>query len=57
MSSVTEEFAYLEGEGDRTREDWLAMHWRYFERQAEKEGWEMHSDIEVIFETFKVVFK
>jgi uncharacterized protein YhfF len=56
MDSVTEEFAYLEGEGDGSREDWLEMHHRYFSRQAKLQDWQMHEKIEVVFEVFEVVF-
>jgi uncharacterized protein YhfF len=38
LDQVDDAFAWDEGEGDRTRADWLAMHTRYFERRAETEG-------------------
>ena len=34
LSEVDEAFAWDEGEGDRTRDWWLAAHRRYFGRQA-----------------------
>jgi len=56
MDSVTEEFAFMEGEGDRSREEWLEMHRRYFSRQANLQGWQMHDRIELVFEVFEIVF-
>src|SRR3954468_24170933 len=35
---VDDAFAWDEGEGDRTRRDWLAMHVRYFSARARDEG-------------------
>ena len=56
LSSVDEKFARDEGEGDRTREWWLAAHTEFFQRQAEREGFECTPDIETVFERFKVVW-
>lgn len=56
LSSVDEMFAWDEGEGDRTRADWLDGHTRFFKRQAEREGFEFRADIETVFERFTVVW-
>ncbi len=56
LSSVDEKFAWDEGEGDRTRPDWLDGHTRYFKRQAEREGFAFDPDIETVFERFTVVW-
>ncbi|HLJ18617.1 MAG TPA: ASCH domain-containing protein [Stellaceae bacterium] len=56
LSGVDAGFAWDEGEGDRTRDDWLAMHRRYFARQARRDGFEMHDAIETVFERFTVVW-
>jgi uncharacterized protein YhfF len=56
LDSVDEAFAWDEGEGDRTRADWLDGHRRYFTGQAAREGFAMHDGIEVIFERFTVVW-
>jgi len=42
LFQVDEAFAWDEGEGDRTRDWWLAAHRRYFTRQASREGSERH---------------
>jgi uncharacterized protein YhfF len=56
LNSVDARFAWDEGEGERTREWWLAAHRRYFGRRAEAEGFAMHDEIETVFERFKVVW-
>ncbi|ROU03599.1 ASCH domain-containing protein [Histidinibacterium lentulum] len=56
LSSVDAAFAWDEGEGDRTRADWLDMHTRFFMRQAEAEGFAFHPEIETVFERFDLVW-
>ena len=56
LSSVDERFAWDEGEGDRTRADWLRMHRAFFTAQAEAEGFAFHDGIETVFERFEVVW-
>jgi len=56
LAEVDEQFAWDEGEGDRTRAWWLAAHRNYFTRQAEREGFAMHDDIETVFERFGLVW-
>jgi uncharacterized protein YhfF len=56
LSEVDDAFAWDEGEGDRTRADWLAGHRRYFARQAAREGFAFHDRIETVFERFAVVW-
>lgn len=56
LSAVDDSFAWDEGEGDRTRADWLAGHTRFFKRQAEREGFAFHDAIETVFERFTVVW-
>lgn len=56
LSSVDEAFAWDEGEGDRTRADWLRFHRAYFVRRFEELGVPFHPDIEVCFERFEVSY-
>jgi uncharacterized protein YhfF len=56
LDSVDEAFAWDEGEGDRTRADWLAGHLAYFRRSAAARGREWSDDLEVVFERFRVVW-
>lgn len=55
LSSVDDQFAWDEGEGDRSRADWLRMHTAYFTRAYERLGLEFHPHIDVVFERFEVV--
>lgn len=56
LSSVDEAFAWDEGEGDRTRDDWLRMHTAYFSRTHAAADIPFHPDIPVVFERFDVVY-
>jgi uncharacterized protein YhfF len=55
LSKVDDLFAWDEGEGDRTRAWWLDAHRRYFQRQADREGFSMHDEVETVFERFELV--
>lgn len=57
LSSVDEEFAWDEGEGDRTRADWLQAHTTYFTRTHAAREIPFHPDIPVAFERFDVVYQ
>jgi uncharacterized protein YhfF len=56
LASVDEEFAWDEGEGERTRESWLAVHLTYFGRTQAARGQAWSDDLEVVFERFSVVW-
>lgn len=54
LSSVDEQFAWDEGEGDRTRDWWLGARTWYFTRLFARLELEFHPDIPVVFERFDV---
>lgn len=56
LSSVDESFAWDEGEGDRTRADWLAGHEAYFRRELASLDLEFDDDMSTVFERFEVVY-
>ena len=56
LDEIDDAFAWDEGEGNRTREDWLAMHTRYFEDRARKEGFTFARSLPAVFERFTVVW-
>ena len=56
FKSVTPEFAFTEGEGDKSLDYWWREHVAYFERQAAREGWQFSSDMPAVFETFILVW-
>ncbi len=55
LSSVDDQFAWDEGEGDRTRDDWLRSHTDFFTRTHAAAGIPFHPDIPVVFERFEVL--
>jgi uncharacterized protein YhfF len=56
LSSVDAAFAWDEGEGDRTRDDWLRAHREYFERTLGRIGVPFDDGIAVVFERFEVEY-
>jgi uncharacterized protein YhfF len=56
LIEVDDCFAWDEGEGARTREDWLRGHRSYFSRQAARRGFDFHDRIETVFERFTIVW-
>ncbi|GAA1950030.1 ASCH domain-containing protein [Nocardioides panacihumi] len=56
LSSVDDEFAWDEGEGDRTREWWVDAHLRYFKRSPALLGTTVDEQLELVFERFEVAW-
>lgn len=56
LREVDDAFAWDEGEGDRTREDWLATHRRYFAARAAREGFAFDDSMPAVFERFTLVW-
>jgi uncharacterized protein YhfF len=56
LSSVDESFAWDEGEGDRTREWWLAAHEEFFRRYLPTIGVTFDPDMTTVFERFELLF-
>jgi len=57
FNQVKAEFAYDEGEGDRTLDYWRRAHWNYFSRVLPKIGKEPTPDMMLVCERFRVVFR
>jgi uncharacterized protein YhfF len=57
LSSVDDEFAWDEGEGDRTRATWLADHEAYFRRELAGLDLAFDADMPTVFERFEVVYQ
>ena len=57
LSSVDDQFAWDEGEGDRSRAFWLDAHTNAFARMltAMSRDDEMHPDLPVVFERFELL--
>ena len=54
LSSVDDQFAWDEGEGDRSREYWIDAHTACFIRAYARLGLDFHADIDVVFERFEL---
>lgn len=57
LSSVDEQFAYDEGEGDRTLAYWLDAHTRFFGRFLPTLGIEFDPDMATVFQRFDVPYQ
>ena len=56
FSDVSEEFAYTEGEGDKSLEYWREAHIAAFGRHLDKIGMEFSEDMIVVCEEFEAVY-
>ena len=56
-NEVTEEFAFAEGEGDRTLNWWRKAHWQFFTEECQAIGIEPQDNMMLILERFKVVYR
>ena len=55
-SDVTAEFAYAEGEGDRSLEWWQKTHWDYFAKECEELSIRPNESMMLVLERFHVVY-
>ena len=53
---VTEEFAFKEGEGDRSLAYWKKVHERFFTEQLKEAGLEFSPEMKVVCEQFELVY-
>jgi len=56
FDGVTDDFAALEGEGDKTLLYWREAHWQFFSRECHRIGREPDLHMPVVCEQFKVVY-
>ncbi|MFA0441850.1 RNA-binding protein [Vibrio sp. 10N.286.49.C2] len=56
FDSVTEEFAYQEGEGDRTYDSWRRTHIDFFQRHSSELGHHFTTRDELVLELFEKVY-
>ncbi|MEE2525809.1 ASCH domain-containing protein [Hyphobacterium sp. HN65] len=50
------DFAWIEGEGDRSFEYWWDAHIAYWKREAKREGFEFSEDLPACFEQFELAW-
>ncbi len=56
FNEVDAQFAFDEGEGDQTLEDWRDGHWKFFSREAAEKGFESGENSIVCCERFRLMF-
>ncbi len=56
-NEVDPQFAYEEGEGDRSLKYWREAHWRFFSRTLPSIGKKPAPDMLLVCERFRVVYK
>lgn len=56
-NEVDAQFAYDEGEGDRSLEYWRRVHWDFFTRSLAAIGKEPTLDMPLVCERFRVIYK
>ena len=56
-SDVSADFAYLEGQGDRSLEWWRKVHWDFFVQECEELNIEPSEDMMLVLEKFHVVYQ
>src|SRR5262249_7326473 len=56
LDQVDAQFAWDEGEGDRTLPDWLAGHTRYFTRECARDGRAFSPSMRVVLERFELLY-
>lgn len=56
FNEVDEQFAYDEGEGDRSLAYWRAVHWDAFSRECETIGRKPDETMPLVCERFRLVF-
>ncbi len=56
FNEVSPEFAFEEGEGDKSLENWRKDHWNFFSMECKELGREPSEDMLVILEKFKVIY-
>lgn len=57
FSEVPAEFAYEEGEGDKSLDYWRRVHWEFFSMECEEIGKTPAEEMPVVLEKFKVIWK
>ena len=56
VREVDAEFAYMEGEGDRSHAYWITEHRKFWTREAERYGFGYSDDLDVVCERFELVW-
>lgn len=57
FNRVDSQFAYEEGEDDRSLESWRREHWKYFSRVLPAIGMQPSEEMELVCVRFKVIYR
>jgi len=57
FNEVTAEFAFIEGEGDKSLEYWRRVHWEFFSLECKDIGKQPSEEMEVVLEKFIIRWK
>jgi len=55
-NQVSAEFAYAEGEGDRSLAYWRQVHWHFFSKVCKRIGCEIDETMPLVCERFRVIY-
>lgn len=56
FKDVDAEFAFEEGEGDKSLDFWRKVHWEFFSLECDQLGREPTQEMPVVLERFKIVY-
>jgi uncharacterized protein YhfF len=56
FNQISEDYAHLEGEGDRSLGYWKKVHWAYYAREMEPHGEKPSEDMILVCEQFKMIW-
>ncbi|WP_312365510.1 ASCH domain-containing protein [Sphingobacterium sp.] len=56
FKDITAEYAFIEGEGDRSLSYWKKVHWDYYTRELSDHGLQPSEDMELVCEYFKTIW-
>jgi uncharacterized protein YhfF len=56
-NEVTEAFAAIEGEGDKSLRYWKELHWPYFAREMNRIGRDLTDTIPIVCHQFELVYR
>jgi uncharacterized protein YhfF len=56
LKDIRPEYAYIEGEGDRSLEYWKQVHLEYYSREMKEYGESPDEEMEIVCEYFETVF-
>ncbi|WP_257667955.1 ASCH domain-containing protein [Parapedobacter tibetensis] len=56
FKDITPEYAFIEGEGDKSLAYWKTVHWEYYANEMKEDGESPNQEMEIVCEYFKTVW-